>query len=344
MDRHSRRDTLRMAGRLAVSAAGLAVLSGCGNCSATRSASRVDAPLETTTIRLAKTAPLCFAPQYVAEDLLRAKGFTDVRYVDVPPSAIDPAVVAGEIDMAMTAVGGAIIQADASDAQVMLAGIHVGCYELFANPTVRSITDLKGKTVAVSAERSGRHIHLAAIAAYVGLDLNRETRMVFDAPADAIRLLSIGQADAFIANPPEPQELRAKGIGHVVLNTAVDRPWSQYFCCMLTVNRAFLQKHPVATRRGLQAILEAADICANEPERAAQTVVDHGFTANSGYAVQSLKDVPYDRWREYDPEDTVRFYSLRLQEVGMIKSSPEQIIQRGTDWRHFNELKRELKA
>jgi NitT/TauT family transport system substrate-binding protein len=344
MYHQSRRQFLQGMAGLGLSAGGLAVLAGCGVVRPPRTAARSDAPLETTTIRLAKTAPLCFAPQYVAEDLLRAKGFTDVQYVDVPPAAIDPAVVAGEIDMAMTAVGGAIIQADASDAQVILAGIHVGCYELFANPTVRSVSDLKGKTVAVSAERSGRHIHLAAIAAYVGLDLNRETRMVFDAPADAIRLLSTGQIDAFIANPPEPQELRAKGIGHVVLNTAVDRPWSQYFCCMLTVNRTFLQKHPVATRRGLQTILEAADICANEPERAAQTVVDHGFTANYDYAVQSFKDVPYGRWREYDPEDTVRFYSLRLQEVGMIKSSPDKIIQQGTDWRLFNELKRELKA
>jgi NitT/TauT family transport system substrate-binding protein len=57
-----------------------------------------------------------------------------------------------------------------------------------------------------------------------------------------------------------------------------------------------------------------------------------------------MKDIPYNRWREYDPEDTVRFFSLRLHEVGMIKSSPEQIISRGTDWRFFNELKQELKG
>jgi len=49
-------------------------------------------------------------------------------------------------------------------------------------------------------------------------------------------------------------------------------------------------------------------------------------------------------WREYDPEDTVRFYALRLRELGMIKSSPQKIIADGTDWRFLNELKRELKA
>jgi len=45
-----------------------------------------------------------------------------------------------------------------------------------------------------------------------------------------------------------------------------------------------------------------------------------------------------------DPEDTIRFYALRLHEVGMVKSSPQKIIADGTDWRFLNELKRELKA
>ena len=46
------------------------------------------------------------------------------------------------------------------------------------------------------------------------------------------------------------------------------------------------------------------------------------------YAVQAVKEIPYGRWREYDPEDTIRFYSLRLHEGAMIKSSPQKIIAR----------------
>ena len=59
---------------------------------------------------------------------------------------------------------------------------------------------------------------------------------------------------------------------------------------------------------------------------------------------RTISDVPYASWREYDPEDTLRFYALRLHEVGMIKSSPKEIITEGTDWRFLDELKRELKA
>ncbi|MDX8521505.1 hypothetical protein [Mesorhizobium dulcispinae] len=108
--------------------------------------------------------------------------------------------------------------------------------------------------------------------------------------------------------------------------------------------REFVDKHPIATKRILRAILKAADLCVTEPKRVAQQIVDVGFTARYDYALQTMTDVPYNKWREYDPEDTIRFYALRLQEAGMIRSGPQKIIADGTDWRFLNELKRELKT
>ena len=130
----------------------------------------------------------------------------------------------------------------------------------------------------------------------------------------------------------------------MIVDSSVDRPWSQYFCCVLAGNAHFVRNNPVATKRVLRAILKAADLCAAEPKRVAQRLVDGGFAARYDYALQALSVIPYDRWRDYDPEDTIRFYALRLHEVGMIKSTPNTIIAEGTDWRFFNELKRELKA
>ena len=100
----------------------------------------------------------------------------------------------------------------------------------------------------------------------------------------------------------------------------------------------------MATKRALRAILKAADLCALEPERAARFLVDKGYTTHYDYALQTMQEIPYGQWREYDPEDTVRFYALRLHEAGMIKSSPQKIIAQGTDWRFLNELKKELKG
>ena len=114
-----------------------------------------------------------------------------------------------------------------------------------------------------------------------------------------------GRSTPSLTAPPRPQELRAKQIGHVVLNTNVDRPWSQYFCCLVAGNREFVRKHPVATKRALRAILKAADLCALEPDGAAQLLVDKGYVERYDYALQTMKEVPYGKWREYDPEDTI---------------------------------------
>jgi NitT/TauT family transport system substrate-binding protein len=130
----------------------------------------------------------------------------------------------------------------------------------------------------------------------------------------------------------------------VLVNTGLDRPWSQYFCCMLAGNRDFVRNYPVATKRVLRAILKAADFCAAEPDRAARQLVDGGFTPQYDYALQTMHDVVYDKWRDYDAEDTVRFYALLLREAGIIKSTPQKIIAESTDWRFLDELKRELKA
>jgi NitT/TauT family transport system substrate-binding protein len=94
----------------------------------------------------------------------------------------------------------------------------------------------------------------------------------------------------------------------------------------------------------MRAILKAADICAQEPARVARFLVDKQYVDRYDYALQAMKEIPYDKWREYDPEATVRFYALRLRDAGMIKASPQKIIAQGTDWRFLSELKRELKG
>ena len=94
----------------------------------------------------------------------------------------------------------------------------------------------------------------------------------------------------------------------------------------------------------LRAILKAADLCAANPVRVARRLVDRGFTPRYDFALQTLDDVPYKNWRDYDAEDSLRFYALRMHEAGLIKSTPQKIIARGTDWRFLDEVKRELKA
>src|SRR5215469_2499253 len=267
--------------------------------------------LETTTIKLPRDQAICTMPQMIAQQLLQAEGFTDIRFVDEPASR--PRV-------------------DSPD------GGH---------PEAARAPRPSGNPAEYLAR--GDVDMMVGYASNFILGLDKGEALTLSSPAcmSAASCCSVTKASmacAFLGFPPEPQELRAWQIGRVIFDTAVDRPWSQYFCCMLAGNREFVRRHPVAAKRAMRAILKAADLCATEPARAAQILVDGGFTPRYDYALQTLKDVPYDKWREYDAEDAIRFWALRMREAGFIKSTPQKIIAEGTDWHFLEELKRELNA
>jgi NitT/TauT family transport system substrate-binding protein len=305
---------------------------------------RAEPPLETTRITLIlRRGSVCSVPMYMTEELLHGEGFTEVQYVEKKTTVEGrQALAAGEADLAQNFLGPTLLLIDAGDPLVLLAGVHVGCMELFGADRVRAIRDLKGKTVAVPDLGGSEHVFLASMLAYVGLDPRREINWVKHPHEEAVRLLAEGMVDAVMAIPPEAQALRAKQIGHVVVNTMMDRPWSQYFCCMVTGNREFVRKYPMATKRALRAIFKAVDLCTREPNLCARFVVDRGYRKDYNLTLQALQEMgmAYDTWRQYDPEDAVRFYALRLHEVGMLKSSPQKLIAQGTDWRFLNELKK----
>ena len=327
-------------------AKGMAALMGSAGMFAARpTPAAVEAPPEIGRIRLIAVPAICVAPEWVAESLLKAEGFTEVEYIKMNITTPGGGPVAeGAADIGFDAVGPLITAVDAGAAVVALAGAHLGCYELFGGPRVRAVRDLKGKTVSIDGFNGPQHVFLASMVAYVGLDPRKDINWVVHESAESIDLFAAGKIDAFLGFPPEPQEIRARGLGHLVVNTAVDKPWSQYYCCMVAGNRYFVQRYPVATKRALRAILKAADLCAQEPERAARIIVDKGFTKNYAYALETLKEVRYNAWRAYDPEDAIRFHAIRLHDVGMIKSTPQKIIANGAQWRFLNELRKELKA
>ena len=302
-------------------------------------------PPETTRIRLAKIPSICVAPQYVAEELLRAEGFTEVDYVVTGAGAATASAVAnGEIEFSLNFVTNSIVALDSGARLTLLGGVHPGCFELFVKPGIDSVVDLKGRNVGVQGLGTGPHLFLASIAAYVGLDPAHDINWVVNPAVKPKELFARGDVDAFLGFPPDPQELRRSKVGHVIVNSTVDQPWSQYFCCMLSGNSDFVAAHPVATKRVLRAILKAADLCTAAPALVAERLVAGAFASRYDDAFAAISDLPYRRWREYDSEDAVRFYSLRLQEAGMIRSTPQTIIDSGTDWRSLAELKRELKT
>jgi len=324
--------------------------------------------LETKTVRIAKSPggttigtgvygeSDCWAPEFLANELLSSEGFTDIRYVDITEAhvrradaagseALSDMIAHGEVDFGRTFAPGFVLGMNAGAPVMVLSGLHLGCFEVFGKNEIRTLGDLKGGTVGVDIYKLSQNRALLAIMiGLVGLDPVKDIRWVSDPSLQPKDLFMEGKIDAFLASPPELQEVRAKNIGHVIVSSINDRPWSQYYCCMLATSTEFARKYPVATKRALRAILKAADLCASDPRRAAQLMVDGGYAARYDYTLQALSEIRYDVWRDFDPEDSLRFYALRLHEAGLIKATPEKLIAEHTDWRFLNELKRELKA
>ena len=113
---------------------------------------------------------------------------------------------------------------------------------------------------------------------------------------------------------------------------------------MVAARKEFVAANPVATKRAVRAILKATDICASQPERAARHIVERGYEPKYDVAFEVVKSLTYNRWRTQDPEDSLRFFGVRLHDSGVIKTAPHKLIAQGTDWRFLNELKTELKA
>jgi NitT/TauT family transport system substrate-binding protein len=322
-----------------------ALLGAAGALGPVSKALAAEPPPETQRIRLPQGPAVCIAPLYIAEELLRGEGFSDVQYVKITTAMqLYTMLTSGETDVSMGYIAPFTTQVEEGKPIVMLAGIHPGCYELFATNGIRSVRELKGRVVSIPELNSTHQIYLSMVVSNIGIDPKKDIKWLVQSAAESVTQLAEGKIDALMAFAPLPQELRAKKIGQVILRSVSDKPWSQYFCCAVGANREFVKKHPVATKRALRAILKANSVCANEPEATARTLVSKGFTKSYDYALQTLKELPYARWRDFSTEDSVRFFALRLQEAGFIKSSPKKIIAEGTDWRFLNELKKELKA
>ena len=299
-------------------------------------------PPETSTLRIGQSPAICFAPQYLAaEQLFQAEGFGDVQYVKRPLA--HETLVSGEADIASSDVGSMLRSIEQGQPLVLLAGLHMGCYELFATTQIRSIRDLVGKQVAIPGLHSGRHLMLSTMLAYVGVDPHRDIHWVTQPARESMQHLAEGTIDAFLGFPRAAGTVGAPGRARVGQH---DGRSSVVAVFLLFCRRQpqFCAPPPPRDEAGAAGHPQGDDALSLEPERAARFLVDHGFAPQYDTMVQTLKDPPYHQWREYDSEDTVRFYALRLHEVGLVRSSPEKLIAQGMDWRFFNELKKELKG
>ena len=179
---------------------------------------------ETTTVKLPIDPAICTMPQMITRQLLQAEGFTDIRFVHEPPGNPNQLLAHGDVDLMVGYASNFIVGLDKGEATTLLAGVHGGCFVLFGPEDVHGIAGLKGKTVGVPGFGTGPELLLSLMAAEVGLDPKKDLHWIGNPKEKPKDLFIAGRVDAFLAFPPEPQELRARHIGRVIFDTAGPPP------------------------------------------------------------------------------------------------------------------------
>lgn len=332
---------LRRRALLGSAAAALAV--ACAPKSAAATPAPSLGPPETTAIRIA--GPLgCDPWTWLADDFLKEEGFTDVKLVTQPDS-----ILKGLTDIGVNYGSSHVARVDAGQPFLALGGTHVGCLEMWALPGINSIRDLRGKRIVAGKQDVLLDVFYGlwvSLLTSVGVDPSEVHFTTIDDPTKSeIDYFVEGKTDATLAAVTQGALLHAnpKNPGHQIFDTTVDKPWSQYFCCLLVANRDWAKANPNAARRATRAVLRAIDYGAKDRERAVAVAVEKKITQNPKILLEAIKDLPYD-WREYDPTETLRFYALRLADAKLVKKTPAQIIADGTDFAFFRQMQKELKA
>jgi NitT/TauT family transport system substrate-binding protein len=300
-------------------------------------------PPETATLRLPVNYSPCDPYFWLADDLLREEGFTDVQRAKPGSTLIE-----GTVDVSVLYANAAVAFIDAGQPVVVVGGGHPGCLEMWARTGINGLRDLRGKRVVVESRTATDILYTfwVSLLTSVGVDPsevnwiedpNYTNAYFIDGKVDAI--IVSGTGGSFLrANPANP--------GRVILDQGADKPWSQYYCCLIVANRDWAQRNPVATKRLTRAIERAADLVAKDVAFAARAAIDRKlFPPVITYEIlfDFLKMMSFS-WREYDPEETLRFYSLRLADGKLIKKTPQQIITDGADLAYFKQLRKELKT
>jgi NitT/TauT family transport system substrate-binding protein len=228
---------------------------------------------------------------------------------------------------------------------------------VWVGPGIATLRDLRGKSIAVFAKNTGDQFFnfFATTLAYVGIDPVKDVTFFEVGPnyAALMKAFVDGRSDAFLAAADGAAVLRRnpRTPSTKILDQSVDKPWSQYVCCMLTANRDWARQHPVATKRFTRAVMRAADATVKDLPRAAhlgvaggfQPLLEHPTALSDEQIINETIAMPSYDWRELDPEETVRFFALRLGDVKLIKSTPQQILAQGSDVAYLRQLQKELK-
>src|SRR5256885_3614207 len=256
--------------------AGGSALAACARVSG--AAEKEPPPSETSYLRIVRP-PECDPGVWLARDYLHDEGFTHIEFIQTSFTSREW-LTKDLADVALAHPEFMVVAINFGLPLTILAGLHTACLQLWVDDSITGFSGLRGRRISVrAADLSDQFFaFFATILAWIGIDTNQvhfvEAR-TYDGMDDAFKE---GRDEAVLAGGIEgPRLVRDKARGHVLLDTMITKPWSQYECCHLVANRAWAVQNPAASKRVTRAIIKATDRAAQDHPRAAHDAFASGF-------------------------------------------------------------------
>jgi NitT/TauT family transport system substrate-binding protein len=298
-------------------------------------------PPETTSIAI--TVAPCDSAMFAAERFLREEGFTEVNIGD--------RAALGEMTAGKAQLGSAFpmtffAAAESGPKVICLGGLHTGCAEVWAQPGISSVKDLKGRNITVTSKSLGNipYAYFVMLLQQAGLDPAKDVNFVVQSDADPLRLYLDGKNDAVFVATTGAVTIKTNPAnkGKMINSQVMDQPWASTNCCFITASEQWYRANPIAAKRAMRAIYRTADALPADRGDAAKAATDKGLfggAAATANVREAANMVPLD-WRNYDVEKAVRFYAPLLP--GVLKASTDDLLK-ALDLKIFKELSSELK-
>lgn len=268
----------------------------------------------------------CEAPTFAAlhKGFFKEEGL-DVELVQAGFEQLKQGLTTGKIDAAQSNF--AWFKPIEQGMNVKLtAGIHTGCIKAVTpqNSGIKSIKDLKGKTVGVDAIGGGPMIALSAKLRENGLDPKTDVQWKAYPGPQLDEAIKKNEIQAYMTWDPFPTQAHDHNNHLYLLDIGADEPFKNNYCCFVGVGGNLVKENPEKAAAITRALLKAAEWVGSNPKEAAQILLDNKYVG--GDAELNAKLLASYNWTPSvkQAKENIRFYIKEQKAQGILEAATKE--------------------
>lgn len=236
-------------------------------------------------LRIGYGGNLCEAPLHMAVE----KGFFEeeglkVDLIKLAPGTVFDSVTADKIDAGFSLLA-SMIQPLSNGLPVKITtGLHTGCDKVLAKKDsgLEKPADFKGKKIGVPSMSSSPIIFTKRVLADNGIGISvekSEVEFVVYSTSDLPIALQNGAVDAIAMNDPTATIAANEYDLNIVFDSALDKPYSEQYCCSAFVRDNILKDHQDAALKYTRAMQKASAWVQKNQDETARIQVENKWVA-----------------------------------------------------------------